>query len=127
MLIHDPVRWTPVESTGVHQTYIGYVYCTFLESGQWSICDYIRVQSGGLQRTPPDTHLSGLQSDFNFERVQSGGLTGPPLLDNTLFFYFFIPVDSSGLWRIQHVTICDKVGVRSSWWSPAEHVGSVKY
>ena len=125
-----PVRRTSLDST---KHISDNVCCMFLESGQWSICDYIRVQSGGLHRTPLDTHLSALQSDLisrGFSPVDSGGLTGPPSLDNT---QFFIPVDSGGFRRTQHVTICDKVGVRSSpaessrvQLSPAEHVGECK-
>ena len=38
---------SPADSTGLHQTYIGYVCCTFLESGQSSPAD-----STGLHRTP---------------------------------------------------------------------------
>ena len=102
MLIHDPVRWTPVESTGVHQTYIGSVYCTFLESGQWSICDYIKVQSGGLQRTPPDTHLPGyiccmfLESGQSSPADSTGHHRTPTYLDysQNLISRGFSPADS---------------------------------
>ena len=116
ILIHqNPVRWTPPDYTK-HISDM-YVLC------------FLKVDNPVWQ-TPPDTHLSGLQSEFNFQSVQSGGLTGPLSLDNT---QFYIPVDSSGLRRSQHVMICDKVGVRSNpaessrvQQSPAEHVGECK-
>ena len=83
-----------------------------------------------VRRTPPDTHLSGLQSDFNFQRVQSSGLRWThwtPLLWTIHNFKNFIfqwtPVDSGGLNMWQYVTRLESGQVRRS---PAEHVGECK-
>ena len=90
---------SPADSTGLHQTYIGYVCCTFLESGQSSPAD-----STGLHRTP--TYLDYSQNLISrvFSPADSSGLTGPPSLDNT---QFYIPVDSGGLRRTPAVPTCD--------------------
>ena len=131
ILIHDPVQsgGLRVQSTGLHQTYIRYVCCIFLESGQFVIMSESSLaDSTGLHRTPTYLYYSQILISRGFSPVDSGGLTGPPSLNNT---QFFIPVDSSGFRRTQHVTICDKVGVRSSpvessrvHWSPADSGGT---
>ena len=109
MLIHDPVQ-----SGGLRWNQSGGLQWNQSGGLQWN-------QSGGLQ-----WNQSG-----GISPADSGGLAGPPSLDNTQFFKFYIPVDSGGLQRTQYVTICDKVGVRSSpaessrvHWSPVESGGT---
>jgi hypothetical protein len=80
------------DSGGVHRT---------PTSGLWSKFNFIRVQSGGLQWTPPDTLLWTMVK-FNYIRVQSTGLhrtpPDPPSLDYSqiLIPREFSPADSGG-------------------------------
>ena len=105
-----PVRQTSLDST----KHILDICCKLLWSGQWSICDYVRVQFSGLHWTPLDTHLSGLQSDFNFQRVQSVRLCQTlwtPFSGQNSILY------SSGLRWTPAVPTCDNM-----WqgWSPVK-------
>jgi hypothetical protein len=82
--------------------------------------NYIRVQSGGLQWTPS----SGLWSNFNYIRVQSGELRwtppDPPSLDYSQVFFFLFqrtPADSSGSPMWRYVTHLESRWVQMS---PAE-------
>ena len=128
---------SPVDSGGIHQTPPNiYQICMLYVSWKWIICDSVRVQSGDstrLHRTPTYLIYSQILISRGFSPADSSGLAGPPSLDNTQFFKFYIPVNSSGLRWTQYVTICDKVGVWSSpaessrvQQSPAEHVGECK-
>ena len=130
MLIHDPVRWTPVESTGVHQTYI--VHFLKVVNGQFVITsESSPADSNGLQWTP--TYLD--YSQISISRGFSPADSLDPLHWTTLNFFIFLfqwtPADSGGsnMWR--YVTRLEFDQVRRN---PAESGrvlqnmwGSVKY
>ena len=110
---HTSLDSRRVQSSTVHQTYIRYVCCMFLESGP-------------VRQIPPDTPLWTPLPFLTPEEsspAQSGGLNWIPLSRQESTF---IPVESSGVRRTVHVTICDPSGLRIVRRSPVGHVGQCK-
>ena len=134
---HTSLDSRRVQSGTVHQTYIGYVCCMFLESGP-------------VRRIPPDTPLWTPLPFLTPEEsspAQSGGLNWIPLSRQESTFILVessrvwrmdhvticdtsgstvTPIESSGVRRTDHVTICDPSGLRMVRRSPVGHVGQCK-
>ena len=121
-----------MDFTGLHQTYIGYIYSMFLESGQWSICDYVRGQ------TPPDsTRLHQTPTYLDYSQILiSRGFSPADSLDSLLwttlnFLFQWTPANSGGLNMWQYVTRLESGQVQrnppESNWVQRNMWGSVKY